>query len=250
MANLNWREYKPHVLNQFPPMQDDEFNELKESLEKGFDETMPIIIYKGEGDTVPGIIDGANRHRACLETGTVPLFKEFYGSYDKAMAYILRTNVRRNLTAGQKAAVVLDMDHIVNRLVEEASKNQGVRNDLTSGPQGPNVGRTSSNLAQMAGVGANTMKFSQKVKQHDPQLYGYVKSGQISAKAAYNQIQDRIADGDKHLAMQRRAKSILKNAIQEAINESKDELYEAILDELNSLNEDQQLNFKLKITVI
>ena len=244
MANLNWREYKPHVLNQFPPMQDDEFNELKESLEKGFDESMPIVIYKGEGDAVPGIIDGANRHRACLETGTVPLFKEFYGSYDKAMAYILRTNVRRNLTAGQKAAVVLDMDHIVVRLVEEAAKRQDLGLPVTQG------GRTSTKLAEMAGVGPSTMKFSQKVKQHDPQLYQYVKSGQISAKAAYGQIQDRIADGDKHLAMQRRAKSILKNAIQEAINESKDELYEAILDELNSLNEDQQLNFKLKITVI
>ena len=63
----DWKELKPHKLNQFPAMQDWEFEELKKSVAKGFDKRMPIVVYvEDNGDK--GIIDGANRHRACVES--------------------------------------------------------------------------------------------------------------------------------------------------------------------------------------
>jgi len=118
----DWKELKPHKLNQFPAMQDWEFEELKKSVAKGFDKRMPIVVYiEDNGDK--GIIDGANRHRACLESNIIPLIREFYGTYKEAMEFILKTNVRRNLSAGQKAAVVLDMDEVINELVEAAAKS-------------------------------------------------------------------------------------------------------------------------------
>ena len=243
---INWREYKPHVINQFPAMSDEEFNDLKESLTNdGYDESMPIVLYKGDGDLLPGIIDGANRHRACLETGVIPMFKTFYGSYEDAMSYILRTNTRRNLKAGQKAAIVLDMDGVVSKLVEEAAKRVGMNQHsglATSGHTSP----TANKLAGMAGVGKETVKQAMKVKQHDPQLYEAIKSGSISAKSAYNQIQDRIVDGDEALRQQRLAKSLLKNAIQSAIEESKDELYNEAL-RLVIESDGTPVSLKLKI---
>ena len=246
----NWRDLKPHAINQFPAMQEWEYEELKKSLSKGYDRRMPIFVFKGEEDKVHGIIDGANRHRACLETDTIPLIQEFYGSYEEAMSFILKTNTRRNLSAGQKAAVVLDMDSVVAKLIEEAAKNSLSNLNNSRSHAGMTSGNTDKQLGQMAGVGQSTMEYAKKVKQHDPQLYDYVKSGKISAKSAYSQIQDRIVDGDTELRLQRRAKNILKDAVHKAIEVDKDMLYDTILTELHALNEDQELNFKLKLTRI
>ena len=243
-----WRELRPHVINQFPAMQEWEFTELVKSIEDGYDDRHPIYVFKGDEDSEWGIIDGANRHRACLETGVIPTVKEFYGSYEDAMKFIMRTNTRRNLTAGQKAAVVLDMDGIVSKLVEEASKKfQGGFNQHVD--TGDHKLNTAKSLGDMAGVGSTTVKHAQKVKQHDPELYSYVKSGQVSAKSAYNQIQDKIADGDLKLSQQRTAKSILKNAIQVAIDEAKDELYNEALNRVEN-SESNNVSFKLKLTLV
>ena len=241
---INWRELQVHPLNQFPAMQDWEFSELKESISKGYDDEFPIIVYKGSEDSGHGIIDGANRHRACLETGTIPLIKEFYGTYEQAMVKILGTNIRRNLSQSQKATVVLDMDGIVSKLVEDGAK----RVNQHSGGETGFPGKTADKLAEMSGTSNMTIKQAKKVKQHDPALYEHVKSGNISAKSAFNQIQDRIAQGDESLRKQRLAKSILKNAIQDAINESKDELFAEALRRVES-TEKNQIDFKLKLTL-
>ena len=246
--NLNWKEYKKHVINQFPPMSDVEFNELKESLKKGFDNTMPIITYQGVDDKMAGIIDGANRHRACVELGIIPIFRQFYGTYEEAMAYIFKTNVRRNLLAGQKASIILDTDGIVAKLMEEgATRSKANLVSSTDGLPVGHQGKTAQKLADMAGVGRDSINWTKKVKQHDPALYHHVKEGSISAKSAYNQIQERIAQGDAELGNQRRAKALLKDALQNAIADVKDDFYAEILKRINDGDGNPKVEIKIEL---
>lgn len=246
----DWKELKPHKLNQFPAMQDWEFEELKKSVAKGFDKRMPIVVYVEENGN-KGIIDGANRHRACLESNIIPLIREFYGTYKEAMEFILKTNVRRNLSAGQKAAVVLDMDEVINDLVEEANVRQGSRTDLDFGSRG-NQGRTSEVIADMANVGRQTVTRTMAIKEADPELYEHVKQGTVSARAAYDRVREREIEADEKLSMQRRAKQRLKKAIAEALENQKDELYQLSLQAEEDTYSDglSEIEFKLKITKI
>ena len=245
---INWRELQKHPLNQFPAMQDWEFDELKESISKRYDDSMPITIFKGAADESYGIIDGANRHKACMETNTVPLIKEFYGTYAEAMEFIFRTNTRRNLTAAIKGKIVLDTEDMEIVLGEEAAKRQ---KELGADPLASRdaKGKTSAKLAEMAGVGQATIERLQAIKKHDPELYAALEENpSFSVKKAYEQVQDKINQGNESLRKQRLAKSILKNAIQDAINESKDELFAEALRRVES-TEKNQIDFKLKLTL-
>ena len=250
----DWKELKPHKLNQFPAMQDWEFEELKKSVAKGFDKRMPIVVYvENNGDK--GIIDGANRHRACVESNIIPLIREFYGTYKEAMEFILKTNVRRNLSSGQKAAVVLDMDEIVNELVEAASirMNNGVKVEVDLDPRRHGAeGWTQNVIADMAGVGKDTVKRAKKVKEADPELYEHVKQGTVSARAAYDRVREREIEADEKLSIQRRAKQLLKKAVAEALENQKDELYQLALQTVEDTYSDglSEIEFKLKITKI
>ena len=246
----DWKELKPHKLNQFPAMQDWEFEELKKSITKGFDKRMPIVVYiEDNGDK--GIIDGANRHRACLESNIIPLIREFYGTYKEAMEFILKTNVRRNLNAGQKAAVVLDMDDVISELVEAANSRQGSRTDLNFGAEGQQ-GRTSEIIANMANVGRRTVNRAIAIKEADPELYEHVKQGNVSASAAYDRVKEREIEADERLSMQRRAKQLLKKAVAQALEDQKDELYQLALQTVEDTysNGLSEIEFKLKITKI
>ncbi len=248
----NWKELKPHKLNQFPAMQDWEFEELKKSINKGYDEDSPIVVYI-EDNGNKAIIDGANRHRACLETNMIPIIREFYGTYKEAMKFILRSNIRRNLNAGQKAAVVLDMDEVINELVEAAKVRECSGVKIESDPGTPVYqGRTREAVAEIAGVGQQTVAQTKKVKEVDPELYEYVKEGRISAKSAYNQIQDKIISADRNLDIQRTAKLILKQAVSQALENQKDELYELALETVTEAYDEgvREFEFELKLTKI
>lgn len=278
---INWKELTPHLMNTFPPMQDWEFEELTKSIKKGFDERMPIVYYKGEGDVRAGIIDGGNRHRACIATGQIPILKEFHGTYAEAKEYILRTNTRRNLTAGQKATIILDMDDVIEQLAEEAAvKHRDDKGQYTQGAPGGPAGKTADNVAKKAGVGKNTVKQSQKVKKYDAELYAKIKSGETSAKvaakevddmlnkvkvhapdllnkieadeitlrSAFNHIEKEIKEGEAELAIQRAAKSLLTSAVQEALDKVKDKLYQEALDRIE--RDGKGASLKLELTLI
>ena len=251
----DWKELKPHKLNQFPAMQDWEFEELKKSVAKGFDKRMPIVVYvEDNGDK--GIIDGANRHRACVESNIIPLIREFYGTYKEAMEFILKTNVRRNLSAGQKAAVVLDMDEVINELVEAAAKSmqatQFKSKDDGRCTNAPATGRTSEIVANTANVSRRTVDQAIKVKEADPELYEHVKQGTISASAAYDRVKEREIEADEKLSIQRRAKRLLRDAVAVALDRQKEELYQLALQTVEDTynNGLSEFDFELKITKI
>ena len=244
----NWRELKPHKLNVYPPMQDWEFQELKESINKGYDDRYPIVVHV-MGDEVLGIIDGANRHRACLETNMIPLISRFYGDEKKAMEYILKTNNRRNLNAGQKAAVVLEMKDIVKKIRKEAAESR--TSNLPNGKNKKKVPRvrTAESISKIANVSERTVAQTIKIQKVDPQLFEAVKEGKISAKSAYNQIQDKIKKNDKDLENQRFAKLIVKGATSQALEVAKHELLAKALERIEYVEANNIKSFPFKFVL-
>ena len=115
---------KKHAFNIFPEAKEEDFRELLEDIRSnGYDQTLPIITYQGD------ILDGWNRWRACQILNIKPPILEFAcGDNDaEALAYTLRTNKRRNMPSGQKAALAVEAEELMAKIRDEASKNVGGR---------------------------------------------------------------------------------------------------------------------------
>jgi hypothetical protein len=272
---LNFEELKPHKLNTFPAMSEVEYQELKQSiLAFGYDDSFPIIVYEGYGDTEPGVIDGANRLRACIELDEVPLLQKFHGTTADAVEFILRTNKRRNLTAGQKAAVILDMQDVVDEINGngKASQLKGVSNlknqevnesaeslgGVASDPT-DDSGRSSVILGEMAGAGATTVKEMKAIKKNSQELYDAVKDGSLSSKAVYKQIKETeaedkaIEEGNDDLFYIRKiATKLAKTLVEDAYKEHKKLLFNACVKAIQEQRELklEEANIKIKFKIV
>lgn len=82
---------------EFPPMEDDDFESLKASIDRN-GLLQPILLWQGR------VLDGRHRLKACAELNKPPVFKELTCSYEKATSMAFAANInRRNLSVGQRA---------------------------------------------------------------------------------------------------------------------------------------------------
>ena len=281
---LNFEDLKPHKLNTFPPMNEVEYQELKNSiLENGYDDRFPIIVWKGLEETEYGVIDGANRLRACIELNEVPLIDTFYAErVQHVVDFIIQTNVRRSLTAGQKAAVILDMEEVVREISgygKVAKANAGANNlakynnptdseDLTSEVPGDltsedvlneDVSNASEGIAKMAGVGASTIKRMKAIKKNSEELYDAVKDGSLSAKAVYEQIKESEAKAkavqqgnDENYHFRSAATKLSKTLVEDAYKANKTFLLNECIKALKEQKELslEDVNIKIEFKVV
>jgi ParB-like chromosome segregation protein Spo0J len=90
------------VADLFPLMEGEEFDALVEDIKKNGQQT-PIVLY----DSM--ILDGRNRHRACIKLGIAPRFadKVYSDRIKDATAYVISANVhRRHLNTKQKCELI------------------------------------------------------------------------------------------------------------------------------------------------
>ena len=254
----DWTKLKAHKLNTFPSMKEDEYESLLDSMdENGYDDSFPIVVYKGLGDEEEAVIDGMNRLRACIELNEVPLIREFYGTIQDAVSFILRTNERRSLTAGQKAAVILDMNDVVDEIQgykkeaqqsglvqnQQSNDNEDFDRGVTSTPTEDTV-RSADIIADMAGTSASTVKHMKAIKNNSQELYDAVKDGSLNAKAVYNQIRDVEAkakaeqDNDDSYFLRKNAAKLVETSISSAAKYFKTEMYEGAYEALEKMKED------------
>lgn len=191
----------PEFQTLIPPLTDDEYQRLEKSiLAEGVREC--IITWNGT------IIDGHNRYRICQEHGLeCPSIERTFKSRDAAKIWIIENQLgRRNLEAGQKAALVIErneakvreqarlrqvqsgkeygrgIDSSVNRLGSKEHNLSDICPDVSD------KGRTAEILAKQAGVGSATIKRVLKVKRENQELYDKVRSGEVSTTDAYAQV--------------------------------------------------------------
>ncbi|UOD31691.1 S-adenosylmethionine-binding protein [Massilia violaceinigra] len=165
--------YELHPLcTLFPRLSGSQFDALKGDI-AAHGLRQPIVLYQG------AILDGGNRYRACLETGTAPRFIELDGS--GAAAYVLSANLhRRHLSPGQQAAIVASAQDWsrAQRSGGDRTARQGARLHLD----------TVAERAARAGASIRTQKMADKVARAAPELAKMVGRGELSLPAAHERL--------------------------------------------------------------
>ena len=146
----------------FPPMQEQEYAELKEDIRKNGLQ-MPILTYKGK------VVDGRHRLRACIELGIEPRFEELQATDDSIMEIAFGINFhRRNLDSGAKAmaaAMLTNSSVGTNQHTAGAVSQQKVANDF--------------------GISVDSILRAKKVlKNGIPELVEAVSSGRLNVSSA------------------------------------------------------------------
>jgi ParB-like chromosome segregation protein Spo0J len=185
------KEYKiePELERCLSPLNDTEFNDLRNSIMDEYDVARPIVIWKGH-DT---IVDGHHRYKLCKELGVEPSFtdKEFDSIYH-AIKYLRRNyGTGRSRTETQKAENEIQISLIDEKIAALERKQSGYKNrdaadlSLRGGQDRSTTGKTAQKIAEKAGVGKATVERVIKVhKEGIPELQTMMTEGVLSARAA------------------------------------------------------------------
>lgn len=190
--------YKIHpVAARFPLFTDDELADLAQHIKQhGLQQA---VVLTADGKT---LVDGINRYRACQKADVKPSFRNLPASYTEydIIMYIIGANMRRrDLNAGQRGMLMLDIAPQLEaeakqrqRAAGERGKEGGRGKKKPSGsnePKGSN--RVSDQLAALGNVSAATIKRAKRVKGNSPALAADVASGKTSLSEADKTVRQR-----------------------------------------------------------
>lgn len=184
-----------------PEMTADEWSEFVANVSKRGKIIKPL-------DILPDgrVIDGRHRLRAAMECGIeyVPVIvKEMDDA--QVIEEMRDSGLRRNLTPGQRAAIVLKCEELVADLRAKAKGRQREAAERTNAKLGrgksetvsPNLGeatpsgKSSKALAEKAGIGKSSMEYLQSVQRNAPDLFESVARGELTINKAYTEMKKR-----------------------------------------------------------
>jgi len=185
---VSWKvcsNMKKHKFNIFPEAKKEDFDRLKADIDaNGYDASQPITTYEGD------ILDGWNRLKACEQLQIAPVFTKFTGSESDAIAFVMRTNKRRNLNSGQWATIAAEADELMAAIAEEAAKNKGGRPKKRDDEKPvqkivPVSGKDTSKLtdsktAELFNTNRTYVNNAVKMKAEAPEVFEKVKAGTMT----------------------------------------------------------------------
>lgn len=175
------RKYHP-LASLFPLMEGQDFDEFKADI--AAHGLLEAIWLHPDGS----VIDGRNRHRACIETETEPRFRTWDGK-GSLVAFIVSMNLhRRHLTSSQRAAIALDA---LPMLEEEAKARQGQRTDLPNIPQRfveSERGEAAKQAAQMFNTNFQYVRDAKRLQEEAPDLLEGVRVGEYTIPKAKREL--------------------------------------------------------------
>lgn len=190
------KEYKKlPELDVLPRKPQNEIDQLRIDLRRGYDSQLPIMIWKGRDV----IVDGNHRYDICREEGIEAVFKEEeFEDLDAALCYVWKHYIQcdgREKTPTQRATGILRYDTFVEKISKAAKErkesgiNQYTERLGVAPTQGTQIkeesGRVSDKLAKLAGTGATIVKRVLKVKRDGiPELEPMMMNGELSAEMA------------------------------------------------------------------
>ncbi|MEI6714048.1 MAG: DUF4326 domain-containing protein [Verrucomicrobiota bacterium] len=179
-----------HKYNIFPEANPENFEHLKEDIRlNGFDPKYPIIVCDG------GILDGWNRHRACLELGVEGVYETFSGTDTELIALVMRTNKRRHLSSGQWATIAVEAESIMSAIAQKEEKGRveklSVQVDTTE-PEtslpAPVVAKkdpkAAAKIAEVFNTNQSYVNQAAKIKVAAPEVFEQLKAGTITMQDA------------------------------------------------------------------
>jgi hypothetical protein len=186
---------KKHRFNIFPEASQEDFDRLVEDIKRnGYDPGFPVVLFQME------ILDGWNRYRACEKLGIQCPKVSFTGSESEAIAYMMRTNKRRNLNKGQWATIAVEAEEIIaalrkaseeeaNRKRSEASKAQRAGQDKKlSAPRSDSSNKTATKAAELFNTNRTYINQAAKVKAEAPEAFEKVKAGKMRLQDAVKEV--------------------------------------------------------------
>ncbi|MFW6456697.1 MAG: hypothetical protein ACOC0A_00220 [Planctomycetota bacterium] len=195
-------DLQKHPLNIMPEMDEEDRGRVVHDMDQnGYDERQPIILFEGK------ILDGWNRYLICKQLGIEPKLEQFEGTRSDALRYVIRANMRRNLSSSQYAAIAVEADKIREQLETEARNRQGKRTDLEEDDQPcgkvstmsdqkrESEGRkTREQLAERFNTNPRYVQDAMKLKEEVPDIFEQVKAGEKTISAAKKELNPQATE--------------------------------------------------------
>ena len=178
-----------------PPLEAEELANLEEQMLATNGPTEKLVVWPTKDGSV--LIDGHNRYDICSRNGYGYGTREIdFACRDEAMVWMIANQMgRRNLNAAQRAAVAAELAGIKTRLLEEDANSGHMEpvdpeGDTTSAPV-KGKKKTKRDIereaAKETGVGHETVRKANHVREHDSELARRMMKGDISVEQAYRQ---------------------------------------------------------------
>lgn len=178
---------KKHRFNLFPAARTDDYVRLREDIrEHGYDARQPIVLYQDS------ILDGWNRWLACEELKVKPATVNFDGDDSEAMAYVMRTNKRRNLNSGQWATIAVEAEDIIGQIKAQTDKEK--RDKISKARHGEirikisgseeESRRAKAKAAELFNTSRGYLTQAAKIKKAAPEVFEKVKAGKMTMQDA------------------------------------------------------------------
>lgn len=198
----DWMTLEPHPVADLLPLMDEvSFKELKDDIAlNGLRE--PVWLHP-DGR----ILDGRNRHKACVALRLKPATKVYAGdlSTEAIVAFVISLNLkRRHLDSGQRAFVALRVEQTLAEATRERQVAagdfgaQGGRGNekplvksLTKGLD-RNDGKAAAQAAAMVGTNRQYVADAKKIRQEAPDLEQQVVAGKLTLPKAKQQLKKRL----------------------------------------------------------
>jgi ParB-like chromosome segregation protein Spo0J len=166
----NWHP----IADLFPMIEKEELDLLAKDIKlNGLNN--PITIFEGK------VLDGRNRAKACKQAGVTPSVISFTGS--DAIGWVLSQNLqRRNLNSSQRAAIAVEAEELIARLVSEAKERQRLGKELVSDPS--LTGQVRDKVAEIFATNGTYVSDVKRIKAEQPSLIPRIKAGSLSIPAA------------------------------------------------------------------
>jgi len=181
MSQNQTQQMNKHKFNIFPAAKAEDYTRLRDDIrDSGYDQKQPVIVYEGE------IIDGWNRWTACLELKITPPTRQFDGSDTEAIAFVMRTNKRRNLNSGQWACIAAEAEDIMQAIKAEAEKRMkaGKVNLTQIIVEGRQERETATKAAELFNTNRTYVNQAVKMKTAAPEVFEKVKAGKMTMQDA------------------------------------------------------------------
>jgi hypothetical protein len=198
------------------------------------------MLYQGD------ILDGWNRQKACDELGVAARYQHFTGDDVEAIAYMMRTNKRRNLNSGQWAAIAVESEELAAAIRTKVSEDG--REKRTGRPKKESVSqravvavdgleksgkkisptstgkeqdKASHKTAELFNTNRTYVNQAAKLKAEAPEVFEEVKAGRMRMTDAAKAVKAIPKDGWR--PDERERQSLCKGGQSVVANASKDQ---------------------------